>query len=86
MIRKAVREKDFDTFIRFCALIDEKQDKKGKKALAELVNYFHNNWDSIVGRLNGGHCGRCTEPLISHILSERISRKPLRGAESGWNR
>ena len=83
VIRKAVRENDFVSFIRFCDLIDEKQDEKGKKALAELVNYFQNNWDSIVERLNGGHCGSCTEPLISHILSERLSRNPLAWSREG---
>ena len=42
-----------------------------------------NNWDSIVERLNGGHCGSCTEPLISHILSERLSRNPLAWSREG---
>ena len=65
--------------IRFCASIDE----KGKKALAELVNYFQNSWDSIVERLNGGHPGSCTEPLISHVLSERLSRNPLAWSRDG---
>ena len=74
---------DFDSFIRFCASIDEKQDGRGKKALAELVNYFQNNWDSIVERLNGGHPGSCTEPLISHVLSERLSRNPLAWSREG---
>ena len=83
IIRKAVRENDFDSFIRFCASIDEKQDGRGKKALAELVNYFQNNWDSIVERLNGGHPGSCTEPLISHVLSERLSRNPLAWSREG---
>ena len=30
-------------------------------------------------RFNGDHPGSCTEPLISHVLSERLSRNP-RGA------
>lgn len=82
-IKKAVRENDFDSFVRFCASIDEKQDEKGKKALSELVNYFQNNWDSIVERLNGGHPGSCTEPLVSHLLSERLSRNPLAWPREG---
>jgi hypothetical protein len=83
VMRKAVRENDFDSFIRFCASIDEKQDEKGKKTLSELVNYFQNNWDSIVERLNGSHPGSCTEPLISHVLSERLSRNPLAWSREG---
>jgi len=81
--RKAVHENDFDSFIRFCASIDEKQDEKGKKALAELVNYFQNNWDSIVERMKGTYPGSCTEPLISHVLSERLSRNPLAWSREG---
>ncbi len=83
VIRKAVRENDFDSFIRFCASIDEKQDEKGKKTLSALVNYFQNNWDSIVERRNGSHPGSCTEPLISHVLSERLSRNPLAWSREG---
>ena len=83
VMRKAVRENDFDSFIRFCASINEKQDEKGKKTLSELVNYFQNNWDSIVERLNGSHPGSCTEPIISHVLSERLSRNPLAWSREG---
>ena len=83
VMRKAVRENDFDSFIRFCASIDEKQDEKGRKTLTELVNYFQNNWDSIVERINGSHPGSCTEPLISHVLSERLSRDPLAWSREG---
>lgn len=82
-IRKAVRNNDFDSFMRFCASIDEKQDEKKKNTLSKLVNYFQNNWDSIVERLNGDHPGSCTEPLISHVLSERLSRNPRAWSREG---
>ena len=77
VIRKAVKENDFESFAIYCNSIKEKQDEKGEKKLFELVTYFQNNWDSIVERLNGQYCGSCTEPLVSHILSERLSRNPL---------
>ena len=54
-----------------------------KEALSQIVNSFRKNWDSIVERLNGGHFGSCTEPLISHILSERLSRNPLAWSRGG---
>ncbi len=41
------------------------------------MNFFQNNRDSIVERLNGNYCGSCTEPLVSHVLSDRLSRNPL---------
>lgn len=81
--RKAVREDDFKSFVRYCASIDEKQDEKNKQKLRELVNYFGNNWESIVERMSGKYCGSCTEPLVSHILSERLSRNPLAWSREG---
>ena len=54
-----------------------------KEALSQIVNSSRKNWDSIVERLNGGHFGSCTEPLISHILSERLSRNPLAWSREG---
>jgi len=83
VIRKAVKENDFDSFAKFIASIEEKQDENGKKKLSELVNYFQNNWDSIVRRMNEKHCGSCTEPLISHVLSDRLSRNPLAWSKEG---
>ena len=82
-VRKAVRSNDLDGFIRYCDAINEKQDRKGREKLCELVNYFTNNWDSIVERMSGAHIGSCTEPLISHVLSERLSRTPLAWSEEG---
>ena len=83
IVRKAIRENNFDSFAEYISSINEKQDAKGKKKLFELVNYFQNNWDSIVERMNSTHCGSCTEPLISHTLSERLSRNPLAWSKEG---
>lgn len=83
VVRKAIRENNFEAFAGYIASIREKQDEKGKKKLFELVNYFQNNWDSIVERMSGKHCGSCTEPLISHTLSERLSRNPLAWSKEG---
>ena len=83
IVRKAIRENNFDSFAEYISSINEKQDAKGKKKLFVLVNYFQNNWDSIVERMNSTHCGSCTEPLISHTLSERLSRNPLAWSKEG---
>ena len=82
-IRKAIKENRFESFAVYCSSISKKQDEKSRKKLEEIVNYFQNNWDSIVERLNGNHCGSCTEPLVSHILSERLSRNPLAWSKEG---
>ena len=83
IVRKAIRENNFEAFAGYISSIGEKQDEKGRKKLFELVNYFQNNWDSIVERMNGKRCGSCTEPLISHTLSERLSRNPLAWSKEG---
>lgn len=83
VIRKSIRENNFEAFAGYISSISEKQDESGQKKLYELVNYFQNNWDCIVERMNGSHCGSCTEPLISHTLSERLSRNPLAWSKEG---
>lgn len=83
VVRKSIREDNFEAFAGYISSISEKQDEKSQKNLYELVNYFQNNWDSIVERMNGTHCGSCTEPLISHTLSERLSRNPLAWSKEG---
>ncbi len=83
VLRQAILRNDFESFARYCIAIREKQDEAGKKKMAELVTYFQNNWESIVERVGGQHCGSCTEPLISHVLSERMSRNPLAWSREG---
>ena len=80
---KAVRENNFEAFAGYVTSIGEKQDEIGKKTLYQIVNYFQNNWDSAVERMKGTYCGSCTEPLISHTLSERLSRNPLAWSKEG---
>lgn len=82
-IRQAVLRNDFESFAKYCITIREKQDEDGKKKLADLIIYFQNNWDSIVKRLSGPYCGSCTEPTVSHVLSDRLSRNPLAWTREG---
>ena len=83
VVRKAIRENNFEAFAGYISSISERQDTNGQNKLCELAEYFQNNWDSIVERMNGTHCGSCTEPLISHTLSERLSRNPLAWSKEG---
>jgi hypothetical protein len=82
-IRKAIREDAFDRFVEQCAKIDENLDKTTHDSLAKHVNFIQNHWDAIVLRLQNSVCGSCTEPLVSHVLSERLSRNPLAWSEHG---
>ncbi len=83
VLRQAIARDDFESFARFCASIRKNQTGDSLAKMEKLVNYFQNNWDSIVKRLRGGLCGSCTEPLVSHILSERLSRNPLAWSREG---
>ena len=62
-----------------------KKEKPGKQAakLREQLQYFVLNWDAIVRRKTLDVCGSCTEPMISHVLAERISRTPCCWSEAG---
>jgi hypothetical protein len=43
--------------------------------------YILNFWEAIQRLKRGGHMGSCTEGMVSHVLSERLSRSPM-----GWSR
>ena len=83
VMNKAITENDHEAFTKYAERIKDKQDEKGPKKYSEIMTYFHNNWNAIAARRSGEYCGSCTEPLVSHILSERLSRAPLAWSEEG---
>lgn len=82
-LKKAIEKDDFEQFVRCCARIDAMQDDKGREVLGDNINFIQNNWEAIVLRMKGDVCGSCTEPLVSHVLSARLSRNPLAWSEHG---
>jgi hypothetical protein len=82
-IRKAIEEDELTSFIAQCAKIDENLDKAAREKLTDHVNFIRNHWDAIVFRMQHSVCGSCTEPLVSHVLSKRLSRNPLAWSERG---
>jgi len=82
-IRKALREDKFETFVDACAKIDDGLPEAEHEKLKECINFIQNHWEAIVLRFQEGMCGSCTEPLVSHVLSERLSRQPLAWSEHG---
>lgn len=82
-IRKAIQGDHFERFISYCARIHDKLDEQGRKRLSENVNFIQNHWDAVVLRMRNEVCGSCTEPLVSHVLSKRLSRNPLAWSEHG---
>ena len=81
-IRKALNEGDRDrlSLIRDTLL---KRYPQREKTIRENIDYLLNNFDAIAitvrdkASLNGG----CTEPHVSHVLSSRLSSRPM-----GWSR
>lgn len=82
-VYRSIRENDFTTFVDYCGRIDRQQDEIGHAQLKEQINFIQNRWEAIVNRMQNEVCGSCTEPLVSHVLSERLSRDPLAWSEDG---
>jgi hypothetical protein len=82
-LRKSIRDDDIERFTACCAKLRSKQDERGCRVLADNEGFIRNHWDAMVLRMKGSVCGSCTEPLISHVLSARLSRNPLAWSDHG---
>jgi hypothetical protein len=88
---KAIKEDDragFECHVQEIAEEMGRLDAAG--VLTKKVNtvrdagaYILSNWDAIQRRREKGMQGSCTEGLISHVLSERLSRNPMGWSEAG---
>jgi hypothetical protein len=56
---------------------------KKVKSVWEAGAYVESNWDAIQRRFEEGMQGSCTEAIVSHVLSERLSRAPMGWSEAG---
>ena len=86
-IRQAMKKDDYEAFERYCESIYEKQTtESGQKKVKDFVEYCANHWNAIVVRMSKETCGSCTEPQVSHVLSDRLSRNPIAWSKDGLNR
>jgi hypothetical protein len=60
--------------------------KRQAKKIRKAGGYILAHWDAIMKRLDPDMTGSCTEPLISHVLSERFSRSPMGWSEAGLSK
>lgn len=62
---------------------EEVLDEKSRKRLEEIMRYIRKNWKGIRRRIKReeGVIGSSTESHISHVLSARMSSRPM-----GWSR
>ena len=56
------------------------REKKAEN-INDNIGYILNNWDAIQNAKLPGAIGSCTEALVSHVLSDRLSRSPM-----GWSK
>ena len=87
-IRNSMRKEDgYEAFERYCEAIFRKQTtEKGQEKVRDFVEYCANHWSAIVVRMSKETCGSCTEPQVSHVLSDRLSRNPIAWSKEGLNR
>jgi hypothetical protein len=83
-IRRSIRENNIEAFSRYGTEIYQKQTTEASRDKAQqFLNYAAGHWDAIVLRMSGSVCGSCTEPLVSHVLSDRLSRDPISWSREG---
>ena len=82
-IRAALRNGNWKTFKKLLKDICALQSKKDKECCKEIIRYLWNNRQAAHLRYSPDICGSCTESLVSHVLSERLSRMPLAWSEHG---
>ena len=81
------KEDGYEAFERYCESIFSKQTtEKGQDKVRKFVEYCANHWSAIVVRMSKQACGSCTEPQVSHVLSDRLSRNPIAWSKEGLNR
>ena len=81
------KEDGYEAFERYCESIFSKQTtEKGQDKVRKFVEYCANHWSAIIARMSKQTCGSCTEPQVSHVLSDRLSRNPIAWSKEGLNR
>ena len=60
--------------------LDETADTKKRTKIRQFKTYILNNWDGIQVYAEENCTGSCTEGHVSHVLSARLSSRPM-----GWS-
>ena len=86
-IHQAIEEKSLEKATNLIReMLSLSEGAKQEKRVREFLRYVLNNWDGIVRRYTEDVVGSCTEGLVSHVYSERLSRNPMGWSEAGLNR
>ena len=82
-LRAALREGNWKTYKKLLEDIYVLQTGKDRERCKPVILYLWNNRQAAHLRHSPEICGSCTESLVSHVLSERLSRTPLAWSERG---
>ena len=82
-LRAALREGNWETYRKLLRNIYALQTGKDKENSKSVIGYLWKNRKAAQLRHDANICGSCTESLVSHVLSERLSRTPLAWSEQG---
>ncbi len=82
-LRTALKDGNWKTYKKLLQDIYALQDERDKKRCHDVVRYLWKNREAAHRRYALELCGSCTEALVSHVLSERLSRTPLAWSEEG---
>ena len=82
-LRAALRDGNWKNYKKLLGNIYALQTDKDRESSKAVIGYLWNNRQAAHLRYDSGICGSCTESLVSHVLSERLSRTPLAWSERG---
>ena len=82
-LRAALRDGNWKTYKKLLEDIYILQAEKDRENCKKIIRYLWNNRQAAHLRYDPNICGSCTESLVSHVLSERLSRTPLAWSEQG---
>ena len=78
-----MKDGEWDTYRQLLDDIVSQQSDKDKENCKKITQYLWNNREAAHLRCDESICGSCTESIVSHVLSERLSRSPLSWSEPG---
>lgn len=82
-LRAALKDGNWNAYKKLLADIYALQTGKDRDHCKQVIRYLWNNRQAAHLRYDPDICGSCTESLVSHVLSERLSRTPLAWSERG---
>lgn len=76
------KRKDFVKEL-FAVIIEETESETKVESIKDAKRYILNNWEGIMNQYNADYIGCSAEGHISHILSARLSSRPLSWSRHG---